>query len=757
MRKPCCLAAFLLALAGDVAYPAPTPAPTPGLEMELGEETIAVDAESLSYDQKTDTVTASGKVLIRRGETELEADRVELQRSTGQANAQGNVIFRSSEGVLQADEMRLNLENETGEILDGEIQLRRNRYSLLGARIEKGQGQRYHIEKGQFTTCDCEDRAPDWSFSGEDVDIDVDGFAVITGGTFNILDVPVLYLPRAFVPVGRERQSGFLLPQFGFSNRRGFQTVVPGYLAIDRSQDATLAFDLETSARLGALGQYRYAASTQTGGTLNLSYFNEFLARQGRRDEINPEIENRSIPENRWSVIGHHRQGSPWENVFGYGEAFVVSDDSFLRDMNLLTVDRPAGEFNRTRRFTDSQAGAIASFDRSVLRVDGDYYQAFTQPQNLTLQRVPALELLDERWLGDFARLTVRSSATSWLRTNGIDGLRFDLWPRLTVPIRTGLPLRASVFVGGRETAYSLFETNMRGGLNVDSTATWILDLPGQSSREMFEVGGELGTEVTRIYPVETGNLLRLKHTVEPLLKYWYVPSVNQDSLPIFDDVDRMERRNLLTYGLVTRVFGRFAEDEVPPEEARDPLGYRSSGGVRELLSLSLLQSYDAQRIIAPVGEPPGGPRGDHFSDVDLYLRATPFDALSFSGYSSFDFSASDLSAAAVSMRLMDPRVPSVGERLDTGSSMTVSYRFITRNLLQQVDGAMRLQVTDFLGVLAGMRFDVINDKFLESLVGFRLLSTCDCWGLDITFVDKSNPNELEVRAQVTLVGLGGS
>lgn len=756
MRKPCCLAALLLALAGDVAHPAPTPVATPGLEVE--EETIAIDAESVSYDQKTDTVTAAGKVVIRRGQTELEADRVELRRSTGDASAQGEVVLRSPEGVLEADEMQLNLEDETGEIVDGQIRLRRNHYSLLGAHIEKRAGQRYRIQDGRFTTCDCEYGPPDWSFSGEDVEIDADGFAVVKGGTFNILDVPVMYLPRAIIPVGRERQSGFLLPQFGFSNRRGFQMVVPGYWAIDRSQDATLAFDVETSARLGALAQYRYAVSRYTGGNLNGSYFNEFLSRQGRRDEINPEIEDRSIPENRWSVIGDHRQGFPWENVVGYADAFVVSDDSFLRDMNVLTVDQPTGEFNRTRRFTDSRAGAVASFDHSLLRLEGDYFQAFTQPQDLTLQRAPTLDLLDERWLGDVARLTVRSSATNWLRSDGIDGFRFDLWPRLTVPIRTNLPLRASVFVGGRETAYSLYETNMQGGLNVDSTATWILDLPGQSSREIYEFGGQLGTELARVYPAEIGGLLRLKHTIEPLVTYWYVPSVNQDSLPIFDDVDRMERRNLLTYGVVTRVFGRYAtEDPLAPEgESLSPASPRA-GSVRELLSLSLLQSYDAQRIIAPVGEPAGGPQGDHFSDVDLYLRANPFDSLSFAGYSSFDVGTSDLSAAAVSMRLMDPREPWLGERLDTRSSMTVSYRFVTRNLLQQVDGAMRVRITDFIGVLGGMRFDVINEKFLESLFGVRFLSSCDCWGVDLTFVDKSNPNELEVRAQVTLLGLGGS
>ncbi len=38
-----------------------------------------------------------------------------------------------------------------------------------------------------------------------------------------------------------------------------------------------------------------------------------------------------------------------------------------------------------------------------------------------------------------------------------------------------------------------------------------------------------------------------------------------------------------------------------------------------------------------------------------------------------------------------------------------------------------------------------------------RLTSACDCWSLDLGVTDKSNPNEIEVRAQLTLVGLGSA
>jgi len=747
-----------LLLAGVDAKATPTPSSTPALQAE--EEAIAVDAESLSYDQKTDTVTATGKVLIRRGQTELRADRVELRRKTEEALATGGVTLTDPDGALYADEMRVNLGDETGEIQRGELRLnRRTRYSLWGDRIEKGEGQRYRIENGKFTTCDCDEGPPDWSFSGREVDVDAEGFGVVEGGTFNILDVPVLYLPTAVLPIGRERQSGLLLPWVGFSNRRGFQLLAPGYIAIDRSQDVSAALDVETSARLGALAQYRYAFSQNSRGQINASYFNDFLTSPSDRGEINPEIENRSIPENRWSVVGDHRQNLPW-NTVGYADAFIVSDDSFLRDMNVLTVDRSVGDFNRTRRYTDSRLGAAMGLERTLVRLQGDYYQGFTQPQDLTLQKVPELTLFDSREVFGLVHSEVHASASAWVRQSGIDGFRVDLWPRLRLPIPTGLPFHASVFVGARETAYGLTQNQMRGGLNPDSTANFILDLPANSSREMVEAGADVGTEVARVYDLGWGGLQRVKHTIEPVLSYWYVPNVNQDELPIFDDVDRMDQRSLITYGFVSRLLGRFV-DSAREEPTADASGARSvreaSNGVRELVRLSLMQSYDTGRLIAPVGVAPGGPGSDHLSDIDLYLRASPIEAASFTGYTSYDTSVNDIAAAAASVRLTDTRTPPRHGRLDTRSSITLNYRFITRNLLQQVDGFAFLHFTDYIGALGGMRYDVLNSELLESRIGIRLLSTCDCWGLDLTFVDKSNPSEIEVRALLTLVGFGSA
>jgi LPS-assembly protein len=130
-------------------------------------EEITIDAESLDYDQKGEILSAEGDVLIRRGETTLRANTVEYNRRTSEARALGDATLISPEADITADAIFLDLNNETGELHDARIEAGRLGYTLSGSRIEKGLGQRYKIEDGRFTTCNCAEGKPDWSIAGD--------------------------------------------------------------------------------------------------------------------------------------------------------------------------------------------------------------------------------------------------------------------------------------------------------------------------------------------------------------------------------------------------------------------------------------------------------------------------------------------------------------------------------------------------------------------------------------------------------------
>ncbi|MFI5365602.1 MAG: LPS-assembly protein LptD [Candidatus Binatia bacterium] len=700
------------------------------------DEEIHIDAEQISYDQKADTVVAEGNVVITRGDTVLHADQVRVNRTTNEADARGHVTLTQADGTIVADALHLNLDEETGLLEKAEVTSRRFQYSLWGDRIEKGLGQCYHIENGRFTMCRCAEGAPSWSVSGRTLDITVGGYGTLTGGTFNVLDVPVLYVPRAVFPAQRDRQSGFLTPRFGVSNLRGFQALLPFYWAIDKSQDATVALDLETSARAGIIGEYRYALSRETSGLLSGSYLNESF-----RGSASGQPFELTVPENRWNLMAEHTQPFIGES-HAYADVFVVGDNLFLRDINTFAFDHSQDVAIRTMPFTISHVGALQLWDRVALKGEATYYQDLTGPSSHTLQRAPEIDLWGQKRFG-LVITDVTGSAVDFQRSRDTDGVRVDVEPAATVPLPLGRYLFGAVRASLRETAYHLTEDN------VSETGQ---DLPRDASRETMSVGAEVGTEVDRIYSVHWLGLEKIKHTLEPQISYLYVPSVGQDELPLFDGVDRTNRRNLFTYGVVSRFIGKFADGTGSQSAVPSSAG----SSLRELGRLSLTQSVDIGRDIDTL-QPDRVP--DHFSDLDIAGSINPSRALSMRFLTNYDTGNNSITATRVGLFIEDPRYPPSdnGPHLDTRTSAGVSYRFLTQSLLQELDDNIVLRLTDTAGFLYASRYDVVANRFLDNFVGLRFTSACNCWALDLAVTNRTNPQETEFRAQLTLAGFGSS
>jgi lipopolysaccharide assembly outer membrane protein LptD (OstA) len=151
---------------------------------------------------------------------------------------------------------------------------------------------------------------------------------------------------------------------------------------------------------------------------------------------------------------------------------------------------------------------------------------------------------------------------------------------------------------------------------------------------------------------------------------------------------------------------------------------------------------------------------GDHFSDIDFSLRANPSGVTSVRAYATYDASDNQLSSATIGIRLKQPeRVfgQVVRPRLITRATFNVEYRFITENILQLLDSSVALPITDRIAGLYAMRYDINAGTFLENYIGLRLLSSCDCWALNLGMTQTRNPNEFQLQAQFTLAGLGNA
>jgi LPS-assembly protein len=776
----------------------------------LGEVTL--DAETVNFDRPSNTIIASGGVAITRPGTVLRADEVRVHRSTYEGRARGNVVMETGDTTIRGDYLQIDLDDETGWVEHGEIDLETTGFVVLGDRIEKGHGQHYSVDNSILTTCKCGGLdPPSWSLAADKLDIDVLGNGRARNITFRVQDKPIFYFPYGIFPVNRERHSGFLLPRVGQSfgtNGTGFEYEQPFFWAINKSSDTTAAFHIETAARVGGVLEYRYSRDPESDGTISAAYFNETL-----RSDSTPtfETENQRIvesaPENRWGVYSDSRQGLPG-GATAYADTMAVSDDLFFREIDSASFQPAEEAATRTLFYTASRYGAIKAWDQASVSGEGTYYQDLdltrSHEDDGVLQRVPSLDLRARRTVWNRLGLTFAGGGVHYARDTGFDGVRADAHPQVRLPFNFNRFLFGALEGGVRGTAYHTTDRDRIGqcrgeGANEESCVT-DADCPGMSVcqtnyrckggandgqacgpgttcpggqclitptgtlpnstevRGLVHFRGNLGTEVSRAYDFQRWGFQRLKHTIEPILSYLYVPRINQDDLPLYDGVDRINRRSMLSYGLISRVIARggtYAPLDRPNRVASDDR-FVAAPAVREVLRASVLQVYDTERTISD---------GEHFSDIDLGLRLTPGNLVALNYGATYNPQDNDFRATSVGLLLREPFfLPKTRQSalLRQPSTLSLTYRFIADGAaaatsvgVEDLTGSVYLRLARFLGLLLQTRYDVRNNTLLEFGAGARFISQCDCWSFEVGFDQRAEPERTAFRAQLVLSGIG--
>ncbi len=751
---------------------------------------LNVTGQKFVYDYKTDSFVVKGDAVITQAKTTLTADKVDLMRRDRKMHATGNVHLKDPVGNIVATDAIVNLNDETADLTNATVTDHEETYRLAGRKVYKLLGQHYRVLDGFFTTCGCEPGTPDWSITANEMDVHIGESGHAKNGHFNILGYPVIPLPYATFPANADRHSGLLTPRLGESGLRGFQIVQPYYWAINKSSDATAAMDIETSKRVGLLGEYRLISGIDDFFTVDGAFYNEDLRTAYSRvhDVVDNQIADDHIPIDRYDIIGMFRQHIT-DDLVAYGDGMTVSDSLFLREMNVWTLSRTIGtgvmypNSMVSLRNAASNFGLIDSYDGGFARMQGTWNQDLIQPQEFALQTLPDLLVSGRKdLLGGLAYTDYDIDGTNFWRYHGQSGLRLDLNPRLTVPWRLSHYLYGFGTLGLRETVYdtsghSITVTPVgQNGLQYNNgLALGPLAAGGLKSRQMIYGTAGIGSEVEKVYDFHWGPIEKLKNTIEPLVTYTYVPQVDQSKLPLYDETDRMEARSLVTYGFTSRVFAKVDAPPTPqgPEGSDGnveqdttisplrPRMYGSGSAIEELFRFSLLQAYDINHAIAP-----GASR---FSDLDVEATAFPTQIWSFGSQIGVDTSGGQLRDASAYVTFQpwwtrnQPRVYT--GKAEEGSFMQMSYDYIgpgpsntpgvNANYSQFLVLRSYYELFDRMGLYFAPSYDFVSRRLLSSAYGIRLKSPCDCWSFDMGLTKTYNPSETAFQFQLTLGGVG--
>lgn len=544
------------------------------------------------WEKKANRISATGNVEIRFKDMTLSADAVEVDTDTKDVHAWGNIALRSPEENISCEEAHFNLDSGQGEMktVFGMIQP----IVLYQAEsITRNSEDSYGLEKAKITTC--AQPVPRWQFSCSRANLKRDDYVEMWNAVFRIKKIPILYLPYMRYPLNRERSTGFLMPQGGYSGQKGIFYSQSYYWVIKRNMDATFNLDYYLDRGLGSGLEYRYLFSEGTGGLLNLYYF--------RFNNRAPE----GSPENAYIVRLKHNQSLP-ANFNIVADIDYQSSYDFLREFDndfkravvsnrrsQVYVSRYWSYFNLNLRVSQFETYYKQS-DDSIVRKDLPQIGFSSTKIKLFSPVYFSFTSLFDRWEygweSQYEKGKQRKSQT------------LSFTPAVTVPF-TSIPWM---------TINSSFSTNLSYYFNSYAPGTsTVVNEPILSNN--YGVNLEfIGPVFSKVFFGSQGEP-KLKHILEPTFSYRYESPVSLSDRIIsqrFFYIDHYVR-----YGLVNRFV------------------IKQNNSAREICTIGVDQTYYFDPENSPIsvyrieGEPP------QFSDINGTFRFYP------SGKYYLDFSAS--------------------------------------------------------------------------------------------------------------------
>jgi LPS-assembly protein len=526
---------------GEPLVPPPAPAPPPNpdqIEFNLkfpedeGGGSASGSAGDLEYVRDNYAVLV-GSVKIKYQDVDVQADRAEIDLLTKIVTAKGNVIVDQGPRRMAGETLEYDLDTKTGTLTNATAHVAQD-YFFSGTELAKISETEYTVKNGIFTSCSQE--TPDWSFRLSDAVVEVDGYARVHNASMRAKKLPIFYTPYILWPVKSDRTSGLLIPNIGYSDRRGASVGLAYFQTLGRSYDTTLHLDLYSESYLGIGNDFRYRPTEGTKGELIA------FAVRDPEDLVDEEW--------RWKAEWNHETTDLPAGMRGVVNFLDFSDFNFFRDFER--------DFDRnTLRFIDSRAFATGNWGSHLLNILVNSRETFigTGETDIRVEqrKLPEVEYrLRSTRLGKvplYAQFQGSASYLDLVRPNSYAGKygRLDAFPQLTLPIRSVPWLNLSLTAGERITWY---------GDSLDGTGT---SFDGEALTRMIPFGSSevVGPSFSRIFDGGFG-FDKLKHVVEPRWTYTYLGEIDdRREVPLFDEVDDLRSTNQGRIALVNRLLAK--------------------------------------------------------------------------------------------------------------------------------------------------------------------------------------------------------
>ncbi|MCL9780561.1 LPS assembly protein LptD [Vibrio sp. S4M6] len=671
---------------------------------------VNVNADNLQATNN-DKATYTGNVVVTQGHKRITADNVTYHKKEQVVVAKGNVNF--SDGQIKAVS-----DKATDDLSNNHFTLSNTKYNFL---CQPGRGTAvyvsntgkalYQIDDGTITSCPAGNDA--WRLKASSIDINQnDEQATFYNPRFEIQNVPVFYLPYLVVPIGKTRKTGFLYPSVSYGSTDGFTTDVPIYWNLAPNYDLTtnVKYMQERGTQLD--NKFRYLTDYGSG-TINTEYL--------------PDDKKYPTKGARWAFQYTHSgiYDQHWKFNIDYSK---VSDITYFSDLSSSIGTQSDGQLMQQGEATYRSN----NWDASVLVRSFQILNENSQPYKVLPQltynyyQPQAVNHLDFNLTSQLSNFTTQQagepSATRLHIEPGITLPFSNTWGTWTTQLQLPMTYYSQDLNGVNNTSPTLGgKANPNYGLT--PTATRVLPVFSSDAKMVLESNTKFLDEYTQ--------------TLEPEIKYVYIPDVNQNDIGTYDSTqletdyyglfrtrkysgyDRYQGANQVTYGATSRFF-----DDDYKERANIAFGQilYLNKGLRIDSTSSDKSSFSAWAL-----------QGDfNYGDDWLYNASIQYD--------------SDISTVQTGSTYLEYRFD--------GGFLQTNYRYVNKDYIKNtvnytssvadtitVDGISQAgllgsyQLSKKWSALGQYFYDLTTDNNIEWSAGLKY--TSDCWYIAFTYSNR--------------------
>ena len=447
-------------------------------------------------------------------------------------------VFTQGPNKVEPDSIRFNFDTERALVHNSRT--KEGDINVLAETTKKENDSVYFLKNVKFTTAeDLED--PEYYFYTRKAKF-VPQKKVVTGFTnMYIADVPTpRALPFAFFPLTEDRTSGFILPNIGDNNERGFFFQNGGYyFALSDYFDLTLLGDYYTNGSYGLRADSDYAVRYKFRGNLSFRFESLINSERGFPDFSQSELYNirwthqqdqKANPNSRFSAsvnLGSSRYLQQSINQTNNASQLVNTLSSSVSYSQTVDV---IPQVNFTIAATHSQNTQTEQINMSLPNIQASVDRIFPFAPK-TGSKKGALENINLQYtlVGENR---IQTTDSLFFKSEMFD--QAQIGARHTIPLGTNFKLfnHLSVSAGanyeevwvGKTISRTYDETinDGEGGVVQDT-------ISGFDSDRTYGANASMGTTLYGMYTFGKGKKIEaIRHVLRPSISYSYNPAFDQ-------------------------------------------------------------------------------------------------------------------------------------------------------------------------------------------------------------------------------------